>query len=265
MAGAFAGRVVVVTGASSGIGRELARALAAAGAKLGLLARRGELLETLAGEVRSAGGVAEWATANVAEREPTLAAVHSLRDRLGPVDLMVANSGVGVPTKLFEGINADEVQRMIRVNLFGVMNAFEAVLPEMVRRRSGHVAGVSSLASYKGLPGQSAYCATKAAISTYLEGLRIQMRPLGVTVTTICPGFIRTPMTAEHRFRMPFLMDADQAARKIVRALYWKRKVFDFPWPMALMMRLTWLAPDWLMSLATGKYVHRVPGTPIPT
>ena len=110
-------------------------------------------------------------------------------------------------------LNIDAVEKMIRVNLLGVVYSIEAVLPEMLKRRSGHLAAVSSLAAYKGLPGESAYCASKAAVNTYLEGLRIQLRPHNIAVTTICPGFVATPMTAINQFRMPFLWTAEKAAR----------------------------------------------------
>src|SRR5579885_914122 len=158
----FAGQVAVVTGASSGIGWALAKALAKEGARVGLVARRREALEQLAAEIARAGGAAAVAAADVSERQPTVAAVQEVATRLGPVDLLVANAGVGAPT-LLEPFNVPQVERMFRVNTLGVVYAIEAVLPEMLRRGRGHLAAVSSLAAYKGLPGESAYCASKAA------------------------------------------------------------------------------------------------------
>jgi short-subunit dehydrogenase len=124
----------------------------------------------------------------------------------------------------------------------------------MLQRNRGHLAAVSSLAAYKGMPGESAYCSSKAAINVYLEGLRIQLRGRGIAVTTICPGFIKTAMTDVNEFPMPWLMTADKAAQKIARALARKKKVFNFPWQTALLMRLTRWAPDWLMARAVGGY-----------
>ncbi len=164
------------------------------------MARRRDQLAELAGLIEKAGGVVAFAPADVADREQTLAAIHELAGRLGPVDLLVANAGVGAPT-LFDPMNIHDIEKMVRVNLLGVVYSIEAVLPEMLRRRSGHLAAVSSMASYKGLPGESAYCASKAGLNAYMEGLRIQLREHAIAVTTICPGFVRTPMTDRERIQ----------------------------------------------------------------
>jgi short-subunit dehydrogenase len=257
MAG-FAGQVAIVTGASSGIGRALALALAREGARVGLVARRREALEQLAAEIGQAGGTAVAAAADVGERQPVVAAIHDVAARLGPVHLLVANAGVGAPT-LLEPFNVAEMEKMFRVNTLGVIYAVEAVLPEMLRRGRGHLAAVSSLAAYKGLPGESAYCGSKAAVNAFLEGLRIQLRGKGIAVTTICPGFVHTPMTSVNEFSMPFVMSADEAARRIVRALRGRVKVFNFPWQTTLMMKLTRWLPDWVMARAMANYNENPP------
>src|SRR5438093_9152882 len=174
----FTNKVTVITGASSGIGWALAQELAKEGCKLGLVARRREKLEELAADLRSRGSVAAWAVADVAEREATVAAIHHVAAELGPVDLLIANAGVGAPT-LLDPINTPDVERMIRVNLLGVIYAIEAVLPDMLRRRQGHLAAISSMAAYKGLPAESGYCASKAAVNAYMEGLRLHLRKRG--------------------------------------------------------------------------------------
>jgi short-subunit dehydrogenase len=258
---AFKDQVAVITGASSGIGRALAKELAAQGCKVGLLARRQDQLDTLTEEIRAAGGTAAAAGADVADRTRTLAAVAAVREQLGPVDLLVANAGVGAPT-LLEPFNVGDVEKMFRVNVLGVVHAIEAVLPEMLARRRGHLAAVSSLGAYKGMPGESAYCASKAAVNTFMEGLRIQLRDRGVAVTTICPGFVKTPMTEINRFDMPFLLEADEAARRIVRALRRRVKVYNFPWQTAVMMWLTAWFPDWLVARIMRKYNEEPPVPP---
>jgi short-subunit dehydrogenase len=255
---AFTDQVVVITGASSGIGWAMALELARTGAKVGLIARRRDKLEELAATIRQAGGSAALAVADVAERGQTHEAIGEVRRQLGPIDLLIANAGVGAPTQL-NPLNIQEVERMFRVNLFGVVYSIEAVLPEMLTRGRGHLAGISSLAAYKGLPGESAYCASKAGLNAYLEGLRIQLRPHNIAVSTVCPGFVATPMTAVFEFKMPFVMDAETAARRIVRALARRRKVYNFPLTTTLLMKLTRWLPDWIVARVMNSYTEDPP------
>jgi short-subunit dehydrogenase len=254
----FAQQTAVITGASSGIGWALSKVLARQGSKVGLIARRTENLERLANEIRQNGGTAAIAPADIGDRQQTLAAVAEIRRQLGPINLLIANAGVGTPTFL-NPINVADVERMIRVNLLGTVYAIEAVLPEMLKRRQGHLAAVSSLSAYKGLPGESGYCASKAAVNSYMEGLRIHLRDKGIAVTTICPGFIRTPMTSINKFHMPWLLEADEAARRIVRALARRRKVYNFPWQTTFLMKLTRWAPDWVLFRMMQDYNENPP------
>jgi short-subunit dehydrogenase len=254
----FANRVAVITGASSGIGWALAKELAKQGCKVGLVARRRENLAALADEIDREGGVAAFAAANVGNRAALGDAVREVAGKLGPVDLLVANAGVGAPT-LLSPMNVPDVEKMFQVNVLGVVYAIEAVLPGMLERGTGHLAAVSSMAAYKGLPGESGYSASKAAVNTYLEGLRIQLRDRGIAVTTICPGFVKTPMTDVNNFHMPWLLQADDAARRIVRALARRKKVFNFPWQMSVLMKVTSWLPDWIVARAMQKYNESPP------
>lgn len=254
----FGNRVAIVTGASSGIGWELARQLAANGCKVGLIARRQSLLEQLAAEIAQSGGTCAWAAVDVGERTPVLEAISKLRSNLGPIDLVIANAGVGAPTFL-EPMNVGDVEKMYRVNVLGVIYAIEAALPEMLQRRQGHLAAVSSLAAYKGLPGEAGYSSSKAAVNNFMEGMRIRLRGSGIHVTTICPGFVRTPMTEINQFKMPYLLEPDEAARRILRALRQRKKVFNFPWQMSLLMKLTAWLPDWVVERAMQSYNEKPP------
>lgn len=237
------GPVAIVTGASSGIGWALARRLGAEGYRVGLIARRRVALEAAVGTIVEAGGKAVAAVADVGDRAALRAAVAEVEGRFGPVDVMVANAGYGMPTRL-DPLNTAEVEQTFRVNVMGVIYSIEAVLPGMLARGSGHLLAISSLGAFKGLPGESAYCASKAAVNAYMEGLRIALRTRGVVVTTVCPGFVQTPMTTMNT-AMPFLMSADAAARRIARLIARRRGgVVRFPWPMVILMALVARLPD---------------------
>ncbi len=252
----FANRVVVITGASSGIGRALAVALAGGQARVGVTARRTERLDELVRHVRANGGTIEAHSCDVTDRESALTAIRGLSEKLGPVDLLIANAGLG-QTAGADPMNVPVFEQMVRVNLLGVAYAFEAVMESMLARKSGHLVAISSLAAYKGLPGSAGYCATKAAVNTYCEGLRIELRNRGVAVTCVCPGFIKTEMTAGKTHPIPLLMDADAAAQRIVRALRRRPGVYNFPWRMSLMMKLVRWLPDWILArMATTDQRH---------
>ncbi len=239
--------VVIVTGASSGIGRALVFQLAAAGYRVGLIARRRELIDQAAAEINDAGGSAVAAAADVGDRSSLRAAIVEIESRLGPADVMVANAGFGATTRL-DPLNTRDVEQTIRVNVLGVIYSIEAVLPGMIARGRGHLLAVSSLAAFKGLPGESAYCASKAAVNAYMEGLRISLRSRGVVVTTVCPGFVKTPMTPM-KSPTPFLMSADAAARRIARLIAQRRGgVVRFPLPMSLLMSVVARLPDAIIA-----------------
>lgn len=147
-----------------------------------------------------------------------------------------------------------DVEDTFRINLMGVIYTVSAALPEMLARKDGHLVAVSSLAAYRGLPSESAYCASKAAVNVYMDGLRMHLRGTGVRVTTICPGFIKTPMTATNKFHMPQLMEADYAARKMIGAIKAGRKVYNFPWRLHMLIKMSRWLPDGAMNWVMGDY-----------
>jgi short-subunit dehydrogenase len=255
-------RSAVITGASSGIGAELARQLAAQGVPVGLTARRAETLEALAAEIRRAGGTAVVAPADAGDRAATHAAIGRIAEALGPIDLLIANAGLGLGTAAFR-FDAEDFERMVRVNLLGAAYAIEAVLPEMLRRRRGHLVGVSSIAAYRGIPGSAGYCATKAGLSALLEGLRAELRHQHITVTTVHPGFIDTPMTEGGDGPQPFKMGVDRAARIILRGIASRRREVNFPRRMVALMSLARHLPNALADrILTSPILDR--GEPAP-
>ena len=235
-------KVALITGASSGIGRGLALELARRGAAVGLLARRERVLQSVVLEIEAEGGRAISLPADVRDAEAMRSASGALHARFGPVDLLIANAGIGATTYAVE-LCEKAVADLINVNVIGVVNSVTAVIPQMVKRGSGHLVAISSLAAYRGLPKSAAYCASKAATSALFEGLRIDLLGTGVDVTIIHPGFIKTPLTVGVK-RTPYLMELDEAVPKILRAIEKRRKGYSFPWQLASIARACMLLPN---------------------
>lgn len=232
----LAGQRVWLVGASSGIGAELARELVRRGARVAVTARRRERLEEVS------GGLMKVVPADVTDADGMRAAAATARHELDGLDVVVWCAGYWKQSDATRW-DADEFARHVEVNLLGLNTVLGAVLPEMVRRRAGHVVGVASVAGYRGLPGSEAYGATKAAQISLLESLRASLRRRGVRVTTVSPGFVRTEMTATNTFPMPFIVDADVAARAIADGLERGRAEIVFPLRMAVVMKLARLVP----------------------
>lgn len=235
---------IVITGASSGIGRALAEAYAAPEVLLSLCGRDAERLEETAAACRAKGAHVNVDVVDISDRD---AAREWLlrRDDECPVDLLVANAGVSGGTGgMFNGETEAQVRRIFSVNLDGVLNTVQPVQARMVGRGAGQIALMSSLAGYRGWPGAPAYCASKAAVRVYGESLRGALARSGVKVNVICPGFVRSRMTAVNNFPMPFLMDTDKAAMLIVRKLACNKGRIAFPGPVMLFVWLFSALPD---------------------
>ena len=240
--------VTLITGASSGFGAALAPLFAADGDTVVLTARRLENLEELAKKINDSGGKAVPIALDVDDPEAVKAAFAAVERAHGPVDRLIANAGISGATPAV-GWTTAQLDRILRTNLYGVSHCIEAVLPSMLARKAGHLVAVSSLAGYRGLPGSGAYSASKAAVTNLMESLRIELRPHGVVCTTICPGFVRTPMTDKNTYAMPFMMELEPAARLMHRAIRRQRRHYAFPWQLAAFARLGRLLParlyDW--------------------
>jgi short-subunit dehydrogenase len=236
---------VFITGASSGIGAGLARRYARRGARIGLVARRAPLLEGIAKEVRNAGAAAHVYPADVADTEEMRAASERFLAEAGGVDLVIANAGVGIRSALKEG-EAAEVARLFQINLTGVTNTVIPFIPRMLEQRAGVLCAVSSVAGHRALPGRVAYSASKRAVTTFMDGLRMELHGSGVHAMTVCPGFVRTPLTEGQR-GMFFVVDQEDAVRAIAGAIESRRNTFTFPWQMNLLKELIVRAPESLL------------------
>lgn len=238
-------KVVLITGASSGIGRGVAIELARRGASLGLMARRKDLLEEIVSEVEGHGGRAIPLVADVKDGAAVRAGADRLRAEVVPIDVLIANAGIGGAAHATE-IDTARVAELININVLGAANSVAAVLPEMAARGQGQLVAISSLAAYRGLPKSAAYCSSKAALSMFFESVRIDTRHSDVNVTIIHPGFIKTALTAGRHANMPFLMELDDAVMKIVRAIEKRKKSYAFPWQLASFVRLGMVMPNFL-------------------
>lgn len=236
-------RRIFITGASTGIGEALARHYAGPGTELGLFARRRDLLEKLASNLP--GRCAVYA-GDVTDAAALGAAAQDFVARSGGVDLVIANAGISLGARGDDLQALDKLRRVLDVNVVGLAATFAAFAPAMRAARGGTLCGIASVAAFRGIAGAGAYCASKAAAISWMEALRAELAGSGVAVVAVCPGFIDTPMTRVNRFRMPFLLRADEAARRIARAIDARRRVAVIPWQMALVSLAMRGMPGWL-------------------
>jgi short-subunit dehydrogenase len=239
-------RSILITGASSGIGEALALEYAGIGVALALIGRDAARLEAVAGACRSRGATVLSATVDVVD-EAGLAGFIQTADDAAPLDLVIANAGISATLHDLAHLDG-QVRRTFDVNVVGVFNTLHPAIARMLPRRRGQLAIVSSIAGFRGLPGAVAYAASKAAVKAYGEGLRGRLARDGIEVNVICPGYIRSRMTARNKFPMPLLMDADRAARIIRRGLKRNRGRIAFPWPIYATMRVFAALPEWLID-----------------
>lgn len=242
--------VTFLTGASSGIGRSLALRLALQGEIIAVVARRKPLLDTLVEEIVRAGGRALAISCDVTNHAHVFAAVEEVRAVLGPIDRLIANAGGGEPT-FVDTFDATHIQRVFALNVGGTANCIEAVLPAMLQRGEGHIVAVSSLAAYRGLPSAAAYSAAKAALSNMIESLRIDLKPCGIAVTLICPGFVRTRPSTKKKWK-PFQLEVEEAARRMARTIAARKPYYAFPLPLVFAAALGRMLPaplyDWMLT-----------------
>jgi short-subunit dehydrogenase len=232
-----------ITGASSGIGRSLARRIAADGEPVTLVARRADLLESLATEIVRAGGRALAIPCDVTHRDEVHDAVRRAEAELGPITTLIANAGAAAVTRV-DGFDAAHVAGQLELNVMGAVHCIEAVLPGMLARRAGHIVATGSLAGSRGLPGSAAYSASKAALRVLLEGLAVDLHGRGVDITVLAPGFVRTKSRGGHRrANRPFRMDLEDATARMHRAIRARRRSYQFPASLVVLVHAARMLP----------------------
>lgn len=245
---------VVISGASGGLGVALARHYLERGAIVAAFARRGELLQVLAAEFP------DQVFCYALDVRDAPAVQHAANDfiaRAGCPDVVIANAGVSTGTLTEYAEDLDAFQQVMDINVLGMVKTFQPFIAAMRTTRQGTLVGIASVAGFRGLPGAGAYSASKAATISYLESLRVELRGNGVKVVTICPGYIETPMTALNPYPMPFMLDADEAARRIARAIERQTAFTVIPWQMGLAGRMLRLLPRWLYDRLFAKAPHK--------
>ncbi len=247
----------VITGATSGLGRELAVQLGRRGWRVAVTGRRVEELKKTAALVTEAGGEPLLLPGSVLESGEVLAQYARIESAWGGVDWAILNAGIS------EYMNARDfkselVEEIFDVNVFGVSRWMEALIPGMLKQKSGVIAGISSLAAFRGLPNSGAYCASKAALATLLESARVDLRGTGVDIVTVCPGFVKSEMTDRNDpGAMPFLMETPDGAAAIISGIDHRRRVVHFPWPLSYTMKyVATTLPDFLYDFIAGKFGH---------
>ncbi|MBA2561039.1 MAG: SDR family NAD(P)-dependent oxidoreductase [Propionibacteriales bacterium] len=241
MTTSLTGSRVWITGASSGIGAALATELVARGARVAISARRSDRLEEVS------GGSMLVVPLDVTDHDAVQSAASRVRDDFGDIDIAVLNAGAWTQTKVGQW-DADAFRQQVEVNLLGASSCLAAVLPRMLERGAGKIVIVASVAGYRGIPSAEAYGSTKAALLNLAESLRADLAPSGVVVQWVSPGFVRTELTDANDFPMPFMIEADDAARTIADGLATTRPEIVFPLRMAASMKLLQLLPHRLWT-----------------
>jgi NAD(P)-dependent dehydrogenase (short-subunit alcohol dehydrogenase family) len=245
---------LVITGASSGLGLALARHYLKHGATVAALARRGELLQGLAEEFPKQ--VFCYAL-DVRDSHAVQNAANDFIARAGVPDIVIANAGVSIGTLTRHAEDNEVFQHVMDINVLGAVKTFQPFVEAMRAAGHGRLVGIASVAGFRGLPGAGAYSASKSALISYLESLRIELRGSGVKVVTICPGYIRTPMTDINTYPMPFMLEADEAARRMARVIERGKSFAVIPWQMALVGRLLKRLPNWLYDVLFSRAPHK--------
>ena len=248
---------VVISGASSGLGLALARHYLQQGAHVAACARRADLLQMLSEQYP---GQVYCYPLDVRDAAALQAAARDFISRAGVPDIVIANAGVSRGTLTDYAEDIDAFQQVMDINVLGVVKTFQPFMSAMRKAGNGTLVGVASIAGFRGIPGSEAYSASKAALISYLESLRVELHGSGVSVVTLCPGYIETPMTEINPYAMPFILPADEAARRMARVIKARKSFAVVPWQMGLVGSVMKLLPNWLYDWLFSKAPHKPRG-----
>jgi short-subunit dehydrogenase len=248
----FENKNILITGASSGIGYELAKQFAGVKCNLILVARRKEILDSLAHQIRTDKTTILTYKCDIRNKSEVKDLFSNIRKKVDHIDIAILNSGVGLKSSV-ENFNSELADETFQVNVLGMIYCIEELLKDFLPRKSGMIVGVSSIADVRGFPTNGFYCASKAAISAFLESIRVELKRHNVKVVNVRPGFVTTPMTSKNKFKMPFLMDAERAARIILNGIKKEKKVIEFPHGTVLGGKLLKILPNFIFDYLTAK------------
>ena len=243
---------VVIFGASQGIGKALALEYISAGSKLVILSRNAAQTKLLSEEITAGGGKCYYLTCDITSTESVKSGIIFAAEKLGKIDLVIINSGVGGPNWM-ESFSSKQFADTFEVNTFGIAHVLEYIIPFMIKQGYGTIAGVTSLADVRGYGGSSSYSASKAAASILLEAARVELKDKNIMVITVRPGFVKTAMTDKNEFKMPFLLQPHEAAKKIVNGIAKGRTIVQFPFPIVWATRIVKFLPNWIYDWGMSK------------
>ena len=248
----FNDKVILITGASTGIGKEMAKLVAKENCSLALIARRGELLDELVGQIKTKDQIIKSYVCDVAKPAEVEKIFIEVREHFNKIDIAILNAGVGSKSSA-EDYNCENAKNTFDVNVLGIVNCVENLLPDFIKHKAGMIVGVSSLADSRGWQGSGFYCASKAAATILLENLRVELKPFNIKVITVKPGFVETPMTEKNKFPMPFLMSAEKAAKIIIGGIKKEKRTIQFPLPTVLGAKFMRIVPEFLFDYFSSK------------